>query len=290
MGRDPDGDHRLVNNRNTVVRMPAKLPPESLFAVLFDDAALLMKGADVGDELRRRTELRGSWYGRYTGSLLTAPSMVHTVLSTKKAQRIAVVAGPRDSLDDVIRAADLVSGHRRHELIGVHVPYCSSWRDATSLLVPVVVHVQPGEEGMTALHELRGSGQMTRAGLRIAGDGAADVDQLARFIWGCAQQQVPFHLVGQPTVAVTESESSGPGTLNLLLATKVSLRDRSAEDLAGVLRQADVELVLNYVRDIPEDRALDLRRSLRGIGCANMAAPIEQLSGLGLLAGAAVAR
>ncbi|NYJ74022.1 hypothetical protein [Allobranchiibius huperziae] len=266
--------------------MSAVLPPEPLFAGLFDDASALV-GATLQETLESRARRVGTPEATYVGSLLLPPRMVRPALATKGALRIAIVAGLTDDIDQFIETAELVSAHRRHELVGLHVPYSPTWREALNLLVPVVVRLPAGGAGLDALDEFSGSGPMIRAGIRSGGEHAAGSAELAAFVRGCALRSVAFQLAGGLGGAITgEAGRHGPGMLNMLLATKLALRERSVEDLTAVLRQDDRELVLTHIRGITEDKALQIRRLFRSVSYADVRTAVQDLSSHALTAAA----
>ncbi|MBO1756202.1 hypothetical protein [Allobranchiibius sp. CTAmp26] len=262
--------------------MSVMVPPEPLFAGLFDDASALV-GATLQETLEGRARRVGTPDATYVGSLLLPPRMVRPALSTKGALRITIVAGLADDIDQFVDTAELVSAHRRHELVGLHVPYSPKWREALNLLVPVVVRLPAGGAGLDALDEFSGSGPMIRAGIRSGGEHAAGSAELAAFVRGCATRSVAFHLAGGLGGAITgETDRHGPGMLNMLLATKLALRERSVQDLTAVLQQDDRDLVLTHIRGITEDKALEIRRVFRSVSYADVHTAVQDLNSLAL--------
>lgn len=271
--RHPDCLHRGVGPRHTVACMTVTVAPkslESLFAGLFDDASALL-GAQLQEVLARRAARLGTADAAYVGSLLLPPAMVRPALATKGSLRITIVAGLQDDIPRFLDTAESVSAHRRHELVGLHIPYSPVWREALNLLVPVIVRLPSGGSGSDALEEFVGSGPMIRAGIRSSGPHAAKVLELATFVHGCASRSIPFHLAGGLGGCVSgEAGRSGPGILNMLLASKLALRERSVEDLAAVLQQTDQDLLLSHVRAITEEKALEIRRIFRSVSYADV--------------------
>lgn len=267
----------------TVTVAPKSLEP--LFAGLFDDASALL-GARLQDVLERRSARLGTPDAAYVGSLLLPPAMVRPALATKGSLRITIVAGLQDDIPEFIDIAESVSTHRRHELVGLHIPHSTVWREALDLLVPVIVRLPSGGAGSDVLDEFVGSGPMIRAGIRSSGPHAAKVDELAAFVHGCATRSIAFHLAGGLGGCVSgEAERSGPGILNMLLASKLALRDRTIDDLAAVLRQTDRDLLLTHVQAITEDKALEIRRIFRSVSYADVQTATADLASYSLING-----
>ncbi|MDQ2851554.1 hypothetical protein V3G39_14760 [Dermatophilaceae bacterium Sec6.4] len=263
--------------------MTVAVKQESLFAGLFDDASALL-GATLQQALEGRAARLGTPDASYVGSMLLPPSVVREALSEKGSLRITIVAGLHDDITQVLNLAETVSAHRRHELVGLHVPHSASWREALNLLVPVVVRLPVGGAGLGMLDELVGSGPMIRAGIRSSGPNAADNEELAAFVVGCAQRSIAFQLAGGLGGCVTgEAGRSGPGILNMLLATKLALRDRSVEDVTAVLRQPEPELVLSHVRAITEDKVLQIRRIFRSVSYRDVRTAVGDLAAHSLI-------
>lgn len=257
---------------------------ESLFAGLFDDASALL-GASLQEVLERRAARLGTPDAAYVGSLLLPPAMVRPALATKGSLRITIVAGLQDDIPRFLDMAESVSAHRRHELVGLHIPHSLVWREALNLLVPVIVRLPSGGAGQDVLDEFVGSGPMIRAGIRSSGPHAAKIDELATFVHGCAARSIPFQLAGGLGSCVTgEVGRIGPGMLNMLLASKLALRDRSIEDLAAVLQQTDRDLLLTHVRAITEDKALEIRRIFRSVSYADVQTATADLARCSLIA------
>lgn len=269
----PDADGKS----HTVETMPTTVPLKPLFAGLFDDASALL-GASLQETLEGRARRVGTPEAAYIGSLLLPPRMIRPALATKGSLRITIVAGLDDDITEFLDIAELVSAHRRHELVGLHLPYSPMWREALNLLVPVIVRLPAGGAGLDALDEFIGSGPMIRAGIRSGGRYAADSAELAAFVHGCAMRSVAFQLAGGLGGAITgEQGRHGPGMLNMLLATKLALRERSVQDLTAVLAQDDRDLVLTHIRAITEDKALDIRRLFRSVSYADVRTAVHDL-------------
>lgn len=256
--------------------MSASVPSE-LFAGLFDDASALV-GATLEETLEGRRRRVGTPLAAYVGSLLLPPRMIKAALGTKGTLRITIVAGREDDLEKSLAIAETVSSHRRHELVGLHVPYSPSWREALNLLVPVVVRLPAGGARLEALDEFSGSGPMIRAGIRSGGEHAAASPELAAFVHACAERSVAFHLAGGMGGAITgEPGRHGNGMLNMLLATKLALRQRSVEDIGAALRQDDQDLVLAHIQATTEDKALEIRRLFRSVSYSDVRTAIQDL-------------
>lgn len=256
---------------------------ESLFAGLFDDASALL-GSSLQEVLETRAARLGTPDAAYVGSLLLPPAMVRPALATKGSLRITIVAGLQDDIPQFLDIAESVSAHRRHELVGLHIPYSPIWREALNLLVPVIVRLPSGGAGLDALDEFIGSGPMIRAGIRSSGPHAAKIDELAGFVHGCASRSIAFQLAGGLGGCVSGAPGrSGPGILNMLLASKLALRDRSVEDLAAVLQQTDQERLLSHIRAITEDKALEIRRIFRSVSYADVQTATADLATCSLI-------
>lgn len=261
--------------------MSATLPSE-LFAGLFDDASALV-GATLEETLEGRKRRIGTSQANYVGSLLLPPRMIKAALATKGSLRITIVSGRDDDLEKSLAIAEQVSSHRRHELVGLHVPYSPTWREALNLLVPVVVRLPAGGARFDALDEFSGSGPMIRAGIRSGGEHAAASAELAAFVHACAARSVAFHLAGGMGGAITgEPGRHGNGVLNMLLATKLALRHRSEQDIGAALRQDDQDLVIAHIRALTEDKALEIRRLFRSVSYSDVRTAIADLGTHGL--------
>ncbi len=251
--------------------------PSELFAGLFDDASALV-GATLEETLAVRKGRIGTPNAGLVGSLLLPPRMIKAALGTKDSLRITIVVGREDDLEKSLANAEQVSAHRRHELVGLHVPYSPTWREALNLLVPVVVRLPAGGARFDALDEFSGSGPMIRACIRSGGEHAAASAELAAFVHACAARSVAFHLAGGMGGAITgEPGRHGNGMLNMLLATKLALRHRSEHDIGAALRQDDQDLVLAHVRALTEDKALEIRRLFRSVSYSDVRTAIGDL-------------
>ncbi|ONI75646.1 hypothetical protein BWI15_07370 [Kribbella sp. ALI-6-A] len=112
-------------------------------------------------------------------------------------------------------------------------------------------------------------------------------DQVAAFVTGCLDREVPFkctaglHNAVRHTAADTGFEHHG--FLNVLLATRASLDGADLDDLTAILEERDGETLAAKARDVSEQQAESTRRWFTSYGSCSIDEPYADLLALGLL-------
>ena len=118
-----------------------------------------------------------------------------------------------------------------------------------------------------------------RAKIRCGGEHVLSVDELADFVGGCRERQLPFKATAGLHHAVRQGDAHG--FLNLLAAA-VFDEEALAEEDAGTFRLNESHFMWRD-RDAAPVEILNARELFVGFGSCSFFEPVDELKGLGLL-------
>lgn len=151
----------------------------------------------------------------------------------------------------------------------IELPRVHGWRDALSLVAA------------------RGRGAKLRTG-GLSADAFPSEVEVAEFVRACVAEKAPFKCTAGLHNAVRHrDEHTGyehQGFLNLLLAVCRGVRGASMRELVKVLSQRDPAELVDEFHTVDVRTARTARRRFVSYGSCSFAEPVDDLTGLGLLA------
>jgi hypothetical protein len=223
--------------------------PRALIERLVDDAAVFPPGLAplpraVAEHLARTA------YREFVGPLLVPATAAAEVLALAGGAhlRVGLIARPGMPVEPVRAAAAALAGSTV-EVAGVEVGAGAEWESLLDLGVAMTIEI-PRDGFDAAMDSVAAAAEAGAAGERPTVQakfrtGATEVwawpneDELARFIVGCVDREMPFKLTGGLHHVVRAERSDGPqhGLLNVLAAVDSAVSGASQTTVADVLRE-----------------------------------------------------
>ena len=277
----------------------------ALFAALIDDAAVFPPGlAPLPDAVRAHRLHRASGYAALIGPLLVPASSAAEVLGLlppgADPLRIGLIARPGTPLHAVTDAAHLLHENRQVEVAAVELGWTPEWRDLDLLDLTgdmtLVLEVPRGQDQAQALDDIAaeaGDGARVLAKFRTGATPAwdwPDEQELAAFLVGAAERDLPFKLTGglhhavRGTHTLHDHSEEQHGLLNVLVGVVVATAAAQSPDrVAEVLAQRDPVPLVREVASLGPQDVARVRRLFTSYGCCGVTDPIAELSALHLI-------
>jgi hypothetical protein len=276
----------------------------ALFAALIDDAAVFPPGlAPLPVAVREHRLHRTSGYAALVGPLLVPASSAAEVLGLlppgADPLRIGLIARPGTPLHTVTDAARLLHENRQVEVAAVELGWTPEWRDLDLLElsgdVTLVLEVPRGRDQERALDDVAveaGDGARVLAKFRTGATPAwdwPDEQELAAFVVGAAERDLPFKLTGglhhavRGTHTVHGHSEEQHGLLNVLVGVAAATAAPSPARVAEVLAQRDPAPLVREVVALGRQDVVRVRRLFTSYGCCGVTDPIAELSTLHLI-------
>jgi hypothetical protein len=278
----------------------------SLFARLIDDAAVFPPGRApldraVSDYQQRR---RGP-YADLIGPLLipaAGAGQLNEIMADLPIRHpipVTLIARPGTPMDQVEIALSILRGTGGIALTGLEVAHQADWTHALKHDLPLAVEVGKDAAGrraaLSSLVEAMDQAVDLRAKLRtqsVGEDPLPTAEELAGFVLGCVQRELPFKLTGglHHAVAATAQRPGGGtedqhGVLNVLLATHWALTGHELDDVAEVLLVRDPDTLVEALTALTDEEVGAVRSRFTSYGCCGVLDPIRELVDLGLISG-----
>ncbi len=271
--------------------------PAVLLLSLVDDAAVFPPGNSpldvaVEEHLRRApTEL-----GRFVGPLLVPAAATAAMLDLVAGRplRTALIARPGSPTEPLLEGAALVRSSGAVELTGVEAGWSPQWRGLLDTEVVVTVEI-PRDGFEAALDDVaaaRNEGAPVQAKFRTGVTPTwawPDEAELASFLHGCLERNLPFKLTGglHHVVRAERGTPQAPdpqhGLLNVLLAVSEAQAGASVAATAAVLAERSTAPLAAALRALDEEGATAVRAAFTAYGCCTVTDPLGELDDLGLL-------
>ncbi len=284
--------------------MPTRLL-EQLLDGLIDDAAVFPPG--LAPLPRAVTEhLKRTAYRRYIGPLLVPATSAAEVVSLAAgaALRVGLIARPGMPIEPVVDGVATLQGSSV-ELTGVEVGAAADWRSlvgddqAAGVEVPVTVEIPRDgfDAALDAVAEVFHRTPVPDLENRVQAKfrtGATetwawpDEVELARFLTGCVDRDLPFKLTGG-LHHVLRADHPGPdggpqhGLLNVLAALACVIDGGDAATVTGLLAERTPEPLGSVLLPLLPEQAEGLRRHFTAYGCCDVLDPVRELAELDLI-------
>ncbi|PID96766.1 MAG: hypothetical protein CSA84_03025 [Actinomycetales bacterium] len=279
---------------------------EQLLDGLIDDAAVFPPGLaplpQAVDEHLERTA-----YRRYIGPLLVPATSAAEVVSLAggAALRVGLIARPGMPIEPVTDSVATLRGSSV-QVAGVEVGAAADWRSLVGddqaiagVGVPVTVEIPRDgfDAALDAVAEVARRAPAPEADSRVQAKfrtGATetwawpDEAELARFLIGCVERDLPFKLTGGLHHAL-RADHPGPdggpqhGLLNVLAALTCVIDGGDAATVTGLLAERTPEPLTSILLPLLPEQADDLRRHFTAYGCCGVLDPVRELAELDLI-------
>jgi hypothetical protein len=274
----------------------------SLFAGLVDDAALFPPGnAPMGRGLAEHATHRRSSYGDLVGPFLCPASRVDELVTTLRPDQRVDLSLVFDVTGEAAHHALRVTAtDARLTLVGVEAAHAKLGPDAATVggnlarLPGAVGFLEvPRTDVDESLDVVEATGWHAakyRTGGTSAG-GFPSEAELAAFLVAVTGRRIPFKLTAGLHHAVRHTgDTTGfehHGVLNVLVATRVAQQGGSVDEVTATLAEREAGPLVEFVDQWDEGTCSGVRQAFRSFGCCGVTDPIDDLTALHLLEGAA---
>lgn len=269
--------------------------PYALIEGLIDDAAVFPPGnSPLPDAVA--AHLARTAYRRFVGPLLVPATAAEQVVALVGDAPLSagLIARPGMPLEPVTAGVEACVG-TPVMVTGIEVGAASAWDRLADLGVAMTIEI-PRDGFDAAMDSVAAAAEAGAAGERPTVQakfrtGATEVwawpneDELARFIVGCVDREMPFKLTGGLHHVVRAERSDGPqhGLLNVLAAVDSAVSGASQTTVADVLRERSTAPLAGVLVALGPDEVAAVRRTFTAYGCCTVTDPIGELVELGLL-------
>lgn len=274
--------------------MSARLP-HALLEGLIDDAAVFPPGlSPLPDAVA--AHLARTAYRRYVGPLLVpAGAAVDVVtLAGDSPLSVGLIARPGMPLGPVRDGVQLCVG-TPVMVTGVEVGAASAWRELLQLGVSMTIEIPrdgfaAAMDAVAAAAEAGAAGELPTVQAKFrTGETEVwawpDERELARFIVGCVERDMPFKLTGGLHHVIRADRPDGPqhGLLNVLAAVDAAVSGADEAAVTSLLAERSTAPLAELLVTLSPAAVDALRGTFTAYGCCTVTDPIGELADLGLL-------
>lgn len=272
--------------------------PPALFTGLVDDAAVFPPGnAPLPVAVSRHRAHRRSSYAALVGPLLVPAADADALVAAAGQEpgdvlEVALVARPGVDPGVLVAAVGRLAHEPSVHVVGAELGWFAGWRDLAVDGLPLTLEVPRGADQDRALDDVAAAvdevGRPVQAKFRTGATPAwewPDEAELAAFLHDCSGLGVPFKLTGGLHHVVRADHDDGPehGLLNVLLAVRAAVHDRTPGTIESVLAERDAHLLTDAVSELDEADVRRVRSLFTAYGCCEVTDPIGELRHLDLL-------
>ena len=268
--------------------------PHALIEGLIDDAAVFPPGSSpLPDAVA--AHLARTAYRRFVGPLLVPATAAEQVVALVGDAPLSagLIARPGMPLEPVTAGVEACVG-TPVMVTGIEVGAASAWDRLADLGAMTTEIPRAGfdaaMDSVAAAAEAGAAGERPTVQAKFR-TGATDVwawpdeDELARFVVGCVDRDLPFKLTGglHHVLRAAQSDGQQHGLLNVLAAVDAAVSGASPATVADVLRERSAPPLAGVLVALGPDEVAAVRRTFTAYGCCTVTDPIGELVALGLL-------
>ncbi|WP_344138781.1 hypothetical protein [Pedococcus bigeumensis] len=269
----------------------------ALFAGLVDDAAVFPPGnAPLAEAVRLHRVHRASGYAACVGPLLVPASAAAELAGLLEGAplRVAVIGRPGTPAAEVADAVTLLRQTPGVEVAGVELGWTPDWRATDFGGLPRTLEVPRGPEQEAVVADIAAEASdsvVLQAKFRTGATETwawPDETELAAFVRTAVDHDLGFKLTGglHHVVRGTHDGHDQHGLLNVLSAVRWALNGEDVDELAPLLAERDVAVLVPQITRMSAADAAIVRAFFTAYGCCEVTDPLAELTTLGLIQGA----